>query len=78
MTLGDHIAAGLGRKAVYVGGILQLYFGVMGRRYENPFFLNQIRPQYFVRAEEEAERYLTPMRHPSAPNAPKEGFGAYF
>ena len=30
MPLGVHVARQLERKAIYVGGVLQLYFGIMG------------------------------------------------
>jgi hypothetical protein len=75
MPLGKHICEVMGRKAVYLGGVLQLYFGIMGRRYANPFFTDQINPEYFITAEE-GDRY---MRHVTlASKAPLEGFGAYF
>lgn len=46
----------MGRKAIYVGGLLQLYFGIMGRRYADEFFTDQINAEYFITAEE-ADRY---------------------
>jgi hypothetical protein len=74
MPVGDFIARRMKKKALYVGGVLQLYFGIMGRRYVNPFFLNQINQEYFVRAEER-ELYL---RHISiSADSATEGFGAY-
>jgi hypothetical protein len=74
MPLGDYIVRALGKKAIYVGGILQLYFGIMGRRYENIFFTSQINEEFFVRAEER-DLYL---RHIEvAPGSATEGFGAY-
>jgi hypothetical protein len=74
MPLGDFICAGMNKKGLYVGGVLQLYFGIMGRRYANPFFLNQINKEYFVQAEERG----TYLKHISiAANSAMEGFGAY-
>jgi hypothetical protein len=57
MPLGIHIEQVMKRKAIYVGGVLQLYFGIMGRRYQNPFFLDQINPEKFI-LPLEGERYL--------------------
>lgn len=75
MPLANHIALNMGRSAVYVGGILQLFFGIMGRRYQNEFFLNALNPEAFI-APVERERYF---RHISlAGDAPLEAFGAYF
>jgi hypothetical protein len=75
MPLGKYIAESLNRKAIYVGGVLQLYFGIMGRRYRNEFFTAQVNEDCFVYAEER-ELY---MQHVSiSSEAPAEGFGAYF
>jgi hypothetical protein len=75
MPIGDFICRNMRKKAVYVGGVLQLYFGIMGRRYMNSFFLDQINPGSFVKAEER-DVYLN---HVSVPaNSAAEGFGAYF
>jgi hypothetical protein len=75
VPLGTHISEVMGRKAIYVGGVLQLYFGIMGRRYINPFFTDQINAEYFVTAEE-ADKYMSHVTVSS--ETPKEGFGAYF
>ena len=75
MPLGTHIAGVMKRKAMYVGGILQFYFGIMGRRYQNEFYTDQINAEYFITAEE-ASKYT---RHITVPeDARKDGFGAYF
>ena len=74
VPLGDSIKAN-GRKAVYVGGILQLFFGVMGRRYKNPFFTDQLNLEYFI-SPVERERYQCVMR--VDPTTANEAFGAYF
>ena len=75
MPLGVHIQRVLGRKAVYVGGILQLYFGVLGRRYENPWFLDQINRENFIYPVER-ERYMKFVN--VGENTAREAFGAYF
>jgi hypothetical protein len=75
LPLGAHICDVMGRKAIYVGGLLQLYFGIMGRRYADEFFTDQINAEYFITAEE-AGRYKSHVT--ITPQAPKEGFGAYF
>jgi len=75
MPIGDFICQTLKKKAIYVGGVLQLYFGIMGRRYMNPFFLDQINQEFFVHAEER-EIYLSHVT--VADNSATEGFGAYF
>ncbi len=75
MPLGSHIARTMGKKAIYMGGVLQLFFGVMGRRYDNPFFINQINLDAFIYPLER-ERFL---KHMSVgPQTAREAFGAYF
>jgi len=75
MPLGVHARAAMGKKAVYVGGILQLFFGVIGRRYEDPFFLNAINREAFIHPLEK-ERFF---QHVSVPGTQvADGFGAYF
>jgi len=75
MPLGVHIEREMKRKAVYVGGVLQLYFGIMGRRYENPFFLDQIHAENYIYPVER-ERYLKFFTINEKTAA--EAFGAYF
>lgn len=75
MPLGLHIERVLCRKAVYVGGVLQLYFGIMGRRYQNRFFLDQIHPENFI-VPLERERYMKFVTIEEKTAA--EAFGAYF
>lgn len=75
VPLGLFIEQELKRQAIYVGGVLQLFFGIMGRRYDNPFFLAQINPDKFILPVERS-KYL---RHVNvADTAPREAFGAYF
>ena len=75
MPLGVHIERTLHRKAIYVGGVLQLYFGIMGRRYQNPFFLDQINQDNFI-SPLERERYLKFVT--ISDQTATEAFGAYF
>ncbi len=76
MPLGRYITNELKRTAIYVGGVLQLYFGVMGRRYaDSKFFTDQINSENFIFPVEGA-RFL---EHVSiGTSAAKEAFGAYF
>ncbi len=76
LPIGRYICEELGRKSVYVGGVLQLFFGVTGRRYAgNQFFENQMNLDSFIYPLE-GERYL---RHVSiASETAREAFGAYF
>jgi len=75
VPLGTHICQVMQKKAIYVGGILQLYFGIMGPRYMNPFFASRINVEYVVSAEEGAKykNHVT-----ISPDSRKDGFGAYF
>ncbi len=75
MPLGLHIRDLMGRKAIYVGGCLQLYFGIMGRRYDNPWFVDQINPAAFI-LPVERDRYLSHVH--VTPATAREAFGAYF
>ncbi|HUO55287.1 MAG TPA: hypothetical protein VMU18_11130 [Rhodoblastus sp.] len=73
--IGSFVKNELKRKAIYVGGILQLYFGIMGRRYQNPYFLSQINAENFI-SPVEKEKYLNML--PTSDVAAREAFGAYF
>jgi hypothetical protein len=75
VPLGLFIEQELRRQAIYVGGVLQLFFGIMGRRYDNPFFLDQINPDKFIFPVERA-KYLghVTVKH----DTPRDAFGAYF
>jgi hypothetical protein len=74
LPLGVFIDQELNRKAVYVGGMLQIFFGITGRRYEGSFE-GQINPKYFIRPVER-EKYLKffTINDETA----REAFGAYF
>jgi hypothetical protein len=75
LPLGEFIAKECGKHAIYVGGVLQLYFGIMGRRYDNPFFLDQINPNFFI-PPLEGKKYL---RHANIEEGTaREALGAYF
>lgn len=75
LPLGGFISATLQKQAIYVGGVLQLMFGIMGRRYENIFFSQHINTESFIYPIEK-DRYLGDKT--IAESAPKEAFGAYF
>ncbi len=75
MPLGVFIEKELRKKAIYFGGVMQLYFGVMGRRYENPYFIDQINREYFIHPVER-ERYAQML--PQSDHVAREAFGAYF
>lgn len=76
LPLGSVICKQLHKSAIYVGGVLQLFFGVMGRRYhDRKDILGQINADYFIYPVER-DRYLA--HHKIAPEAAKEAFGAYF
>ncbi|MCP1549713.1 MULTISPECIES: hypothetical protein [Methylorubrum] len=73
--LGAFIQDDLGKKAVYVGGVLQLFFGIMGRRFNTTFYNSQINPGIFVRPRE-AQKFIEKVNEWS--DSPTEAFGAYF
>ncbi|MGX5774985.1 hypothetical protein [Methylorubrum zatmanii] len=75
MPLGVAAAEELGKKAVYLGGVTQLFFGIIGRRYEIPFFLQQMNAEFFVRPAE-SSKFLGHIE--VAPGSETEAFGAYF
>ncbi len=75
MPLGVYIEKSMKKKAIYVGGVLQLFFGIMGRRYENSFFVDQIHRENFIRP---IERKTVERMIPKEVTAPHEAFGAYF
>jgi hypothetical protein len=75
MPLGTYIAQSLNRKAIYVGGVLQLYFGIMGRRYKGIFFTDQLNLERFIYPMER-DKYI---KHVNlSEKAATEAFGAYF
>lgn len=61
----------MGRGAVYIGGVLQLYFGVKGRRYENDYY-RQFMNEHWIRPLE------IPDERVSGSDAPTEAWGAYW
>ncbi len=75
VPLGVYAETVLKKKAVYVGGVLQLYFGILGRRYEGAFFNERINVDKFIYPLER-EKY---MKYTTlGEKAAKEAFGAYF
>lgn len=75
LPIGEFIKSTMGRKAIYVGGVLQLLFGIMGRRYENIFFTQHLNLDSFIYPVER-EKYLAGKNIPES--MAKEAFGAYF
>ncbi len=75
MGIGVHIEKVLRRKAVYMGGVMQLFFGVTGRRYEHTGVLRQINREHFI-TPLEAAKYTAQLV--TTEDAPREAFGAYF
>jgi hypothetical protein len=75
MPIGSYISNSLRKKSIYVGGVLQLYFGIIGGRYLNTFFLDQINSDSFIRPLEK-EKYEKLFQFNES--ADKEGFNAYF
>jgi hypothetical protein len=48
MPIGCFIKENMGKKAIYAGGILQLFFGIMGRRYNREYYLECLNPEAFI------------------------------
>ncbi|WP_156635600.1 hypothetical protein [Methylobacterium sp. Leaf123] len=76
MPLGIHIRDVCGKHAVYVGGCLQLFLGIMGRRWSGlPFFMDQMNPENFVTpAEGKKFHGIVTVDE----NTQADAFGAYF
>lgn len=76
MPLGLHVRDICKKHAVYVGGCLQLFFGVMGRRWQSgPFFMQQLNPEQFI-LPIEGEKFK---KHTEINEGTQtEAFGAYF
>lgn len=76
MPLGIHIRDNCKKDAIYVGGCLQLFFGVMGRRWANlPYFTDQINVENFI-LPSEGEKFK---KHANVTEGTiTEAFGAYF
>lgn len=51
MPLGNFIKK-LGKKAIYVGGVLQLFFGILGDRYNHDWLKFIINKEYYIQATE--------------------------
>jgi hypothetical protein len=76
LPLGDFIHRVLGRSAIYVGGMLQLFFGIMGRRYQDDNgLLSHINADSFIYP---LERGIFESLIKINPDTAKEAFGAYF
>jgi len=69
MALGRHAKEVLGRGAIYIGGPLQLYFGILGRRYE---YLGQFASAAWTRPRER------PVEETTLSKGLLEALGAYW
>ena len=52
MFLGNFIKLKMKKKSIYVGGILNVYFGIYGGRYDIPFFNDLLNLEYQIEAFE--------------------------
>lgn len=52
MRIGDFIRHDMGRKAVYVGGILNVFFNIYGERYDTSFYRRFMRTDTMIEAFE--------------------------
>jgi hypothetical protein len=50
--LGSFISKNLNKKAVYIGGILNVYFNIYGKRYDTPFFNSKVNLNFRIVALE--------------------------
>ena len=63
-----------GKKVIYVGGVLQMFFGVLGRRWESTYFEQIINNEYWIRPLETPDK----LDKDKLKDSPTEAFGAYF
>ncbi len=76
MPIGCFIEKSLQRKAIYIGGVLQLMFGILGRRYaDNTFFTDMLNLDRCI-FPIEGNDYLKHVR--LSPEMAREAFAAYF
>ncbi len=52
MSVGDHIKEQMGRKAIYIGGILNVIFNIYGGRYNTPYYNGIVDLNYQIDAFE--------------------------
>jgi len=74
MYLGDKIKTKLSKKAVYVGGILNVYFNLYGERYDAPTWNEMVNLDYQI---ETLENDIFPIEFKNL-FTPNEGLRAYF
>jgi hypothetical protein len=72
--LGAFISKSLNRKAIYLGGVLNILFNIYAKRYDNSFFDNFINKDYRIEALEK-DKYLNVKGGRQFKN---ESFNAYF
>jgi len=73
MPLGDHIFRKMGKKAIYVGGILNVLFNIYGGRYNTTFFNSIMNLEHQIKFEPEIYKDIKGGRIEKT-----EAFNAYF
>jgi hypothetical protein len=71
LPLCDYIKRKLNKSAIYVGGGIQLMFGVMGRRWENLEFWRGI-------IKENKTRFVRPSKDEALPNSTRVEMSCYW
>ena len=60
MLIADHIYTNLNRSAMYIGGALQLFFGVIGKRwFDNKVILSLVNDHWIRPSQEERPQHHT-------------------
>jgi hypothetical protein len=72
LPLGSYVKK-LGKGAIYIGGVLQLLFGIRGRRFESNPWYERLFTNDWIRPVESL-----PSRVTVSPEHPLDGFGAYW
>jgi hypothetical protein len=72
--LGDFISKKMNKKAIYIGGPLNVFFCIRAERYTNSFYLNIMNEQRIITAfEKDFYNHISGGR-----STKSEGFRAYF
>nr|WBF70732.1 hypothetical protein [Megavirus caiporensis] len=69
----SHVIA-KGKSGIYLGGILQLYFGIKGRRYDTPFFTKFMNEHWINPIDDDVAEVKDKIKK----SGETEAFGAYF
>lgn len=73
MFFGSRIKREMGKKAIYIGGILNVLFNIYGARYDNPFHNTFVNLDYQIEPFENKKYFNENNTHFKS-----EGFNAYF